>query len=105
MKELKFSHNWNNKLENDCFTTIRLSKTYNINDNVRVAYKGIINRECTIIGKWIVKINQLSEYTCRLDTGYSKEDTIRLILAMYKHIGITDNDNICVYLLKRRDMR
>jgi len=92
MEELTFSYNWNNKLECNSFTTLRLH-------NPTRYYKG---REFSIVlmnkkekqFKFIAEIDDvypcrfenLSEHACKLDTGYSKADTLKIINNMYKNI-------------------
>lgn len=96
MKQLSFSSNWNGKLYCDAFTSIRLSNYYDIDDIVFIN----LNNECIdtaqVIGKIETKIEKLTELVCRLDTGYSREQTIYIIKKMYQ--GITDWDNTKIYI-------
>lgn len=90
MKDLLFSYNWNNKLDNKAFTTIRLKQEK----------KYVIGQECKIIlepkgkeaeTKGIAKIvdikhfklSSLNNFMSYIDTGYSKEECEKIIRRMY----------------------
>lgn len=105
MKKFEFSTNWNKKLECDAFTTIRLSNNYIVGDLVEIYLNEKFIKNCLVIGKYRCKIGDLSELTCRLDTGYSKIETIEILKKMYGKMGITENDEINIYLLKRELIR
>lgn len=102
MKTLKFTYNWNNKLDCDCYTTIRLSNFYNINDLIFVEMKGRETEQCKIIGKIKTKIDKLTELVSLLDTGYSRMNTIGIIKKMYPGINDWDNTEIFIYTITRK---
>lgn len=97
MERLDFSNNWNNKLDCEVFSTIRLW-------NPRVHYEG---RECGVYlnagtqsrfkGRVRyelvseIKLHQLKPAAALLDTGYTLPETINLIRTMYRNI-ISDVD-------------
>lgn len=89
METIKFSYNWNKKLETDNFTTIRLENPhkYKLGEvyNIIQHEKGI-NRDRgqgKIIELCKIKLHQLKEINCRLDTGYGMDATKDIIYKMY----------------------
>lgn len=50
-------------------------------------------------GVYIVSIDQLTEYSCLLDTGYNREETIKILKRMYKNAD-WDTQKIDVVLLE-----
>lgn len=86
--KIKFSFNWNNKLENKAFTTIRLHnpnkyKTGNVYEiELNETPKGTARlQEIRVLNLW-----QLNDFICYLDTGYNKEQTLNMLQRMYKNI-------------------
>ena len=55
-----------------------------------------------IIALSLIKLNQLSDYICFLDTGYSKEETKEILLKMYPRIDFKIQ-YLTVILLKKID--
>ena len=93
METLIFSYNWNNKLNCDSFTTIRLhnQKKY----QPQATFKIQLKQKKEIMNIGIAKVQEvypcrahnLSEHACLLDTGYSKAETINIIKNMYKNMS------------------
>jgi hypothetical protein len=84
MKELKFSTNWNNKLECTAFTTLRrhYKSKYVIGESLLVSYPGV--KFVAIV--WDVKrlrVRDLNNYICFLDTGYNVCETKEILKKMY----------------------
>lgn len=96
MKTLNFSYNWNAKLFCDCFSTIRLSDFYQIDEEVIIQLQKNTLDTGKIVSKVETKLNKLTEYVCRIDTGYGLEETKGIIKAMFP--GITDWENQKIYL-------
>lgn len=83
--DIDFSQNWNNKLDCDAFTTIRISNDkYEVGAVFNVNLKRNRLFSAKILEKKRFKLNQLNEFMARLDTGYSAKETIELIRTMYK---------------------
>lgn len=90
MKEydyIKFSYNWNNKLNCKSYTTIR---PYNsIKYVLNFCYKIILNNEylhtAQIVDIKNFKLKDITNFIAYIDTGYSKEETINIIQKMYKN--------------------
>lgn len=107
-KTINFSYNWNNKLHCKAFTTIRLSnpKKYKIGDtySIQLTEKGkdaIQLGKATIVGLRDFNILDLSQFVSFIDTGYSVEETKRIIFTMYKNYNINwDTQRLQLILLK-----
>lgn len=88
--KVRFSFNWNNKLENKAFTTIRIhneskyiaGNDYDIELNNKPKGVALLKEKRTI------NISQLNDFICYLDTGYNRDETIAMLQRMYKHIDL-----------------
>jgi hypothetical protein len=100
---IRFSCNWNNKLTNKAFTTLRLhnpnkykpGQTYEIELNGKPQGRAVIKEIRTIY------ISQLNDFICFLDTGYNTTQMIGILNRMYANIDIrTQKFDFCllVYL-------
>lgn len=107
--EISFSYNWNNKLKNKVFTTIRIENNsrYQIGKTLTVRFDSKDPEKSLFFLAEIVDVKKsllkdLPTYTCWLDTGYSKEDTIDIIKKMYinKNINLS-TQYFYIILLKR----
>jgi hypothetical protein len=89
METIKFSFNWNKKLETDIFTTIRLENPNKYRQGeqylLRLEERGrLIDRGiCEIIEITTIKLFQLKPYAAYLDTGYNLDATKDIIYKMY----------------------
>lgn len=91
MDAINFSYNWNNKLTNKAFTTIRLHNPNKYKTGERYAircngqHKGIaILQEIRTL-----RLNQLNNFITYIDTGYSVPETIEILKTMYKNSRIS----------------
>lgn len=87
MTELRFTHNWNNKLHCKAFTSIRLSNRFKPGQEYKITLQKTKNDiEPMGIAKVIaVKefyLKDLNEFMAYLDTGYSVEETKKIIHRM-----------------------
>lgn len=91
METLKFSYNWNNKLNCESFTTLRLqNKKYFPGSRFQI----VLQQGQSELSLGIAEVEevyrvipmQLTNLTCRQDTGYSKEETLRMMANMYKNV-------------------
>lgn len=82
MDKLTFSTNWNKKLDCDSFTTIRANDNYKVGNIYMVFHKREL-KQVKIIDSRNFLLDILNEWVCRLDTGYSREETINIIKKMY----------------------
>jgi hypothetical protein len=93
MNPLTFHHNWNGKLSNSAFTTLRLwnPSKYDTGVIFDILLTDRSDKVQTMYGEAAVadvkklKINQINEFIARLDTGYSAEETINILKTMYKN--------------------
>jgi hypothetical protein len=88
---IEFSFNWNGKLDCKSFTSIRVH-----NDRKYVTgniYHVVLKRNkvteydyglAKLIDKKVFRMRDLNEWMARLDTGYGKEETLKIIRTMYK---------------------
>jgi len=90
MNKILFSYNWNNKLDNKAFTTLRLhnpkkyivGNVYDIELNEQPKGKAILDDKRTF------SIDKLIDFVCYLDTGYSTKEAINILKRMYKNIDL-----------------
>lgn len=87
---IRFSTNWNNKLNNKAFSTIRIHnpKKYIIGNAYNIELNGISKGIATLHEKRILSIDKLNNFICYLDTGYSKAQTIGILQKMYKNLNL-----------------
>lgn len=89
METIKFSHNWNKKLETETFSTIRLENPhkYRLGEVYRIVeeQKGrLIERgQGKLILIETIRIHHLKPVICWLDTGYSLDETRNILYRMY----------------------
>lgn len=101
MEQIKFSQNWNKKLDCDFFTTIRLQSSKYVKDNeFKIFLKNEIHCKAKIIDVWTCKIDMLKDFICYIDTGYNKEETMNMFKKMYSNVDFTKT-NLVVVLLKK----
>jgi len=98
-KSIKFSYNWNNKLNCNFFTTIRkvnplhkVGEIYDIYVNETSFFKA------KIIHMYSTHVSGLTECQCLHDTGYPKAET-RAMLAKMHHIDISAIDEFEINLI------
>lgn len=102
MEKLEFSTNWNNKLDCKCFTTIRIynqSKHFRGNQFEVFLQKKFRNK-VLVLGTILTTLEQLSDYVCYLDTGYSKVETLAIFKKMYPLVDYK-KQKICILLLQK----
>lgn len=101
---LNFTTNWNGKLFTDCFTTFR--PNYPIY-KLGARFDAVLSStqsfgEVEVIGKKLLKLNDVNEFIARLDTGYDAESFKKLVRTMYKNkFEDVDNLQFCLLLLKK----
>lgn len=99
---INFSHNWNGKLQNKCFTTIRLHnpRKYQIGKIYEVRLKETIIKECEIIAIKETVIANMGEIVCHLDTGYSRFETMKILHKMYPFLNEKPHTIFSIILFK-----
>lgn len=108
-QELKFGYNWNGKLNNNAFTTIRLKndKKYYKGARFTVVLTGKKD-EVKTVGDFVVidikefLITELNRFMSFLDTGYDVKETQKVIYTMYKNKNIDWKKQRFQYILLAR---
>lgn len=106
-KVVKFSSNWNNKLNCKVFTTFRLTDTgyyiagdkYDIlqTDKKRSLHFGTSE----LIDAYRCLLKDVPQALTLLDTGYPKDDFIKMVKTMYKNKNIDfDKKKFAFYFFK-----
>jgi len=93
---ISFSHNWNNKLSCDVFTTVRIENKgkYKPNQLYDIVLSSNSQKEPVSQGKARIMLIQpflldnVSEGIALIDTGLNKLKFIELVRTMYKNTGI-----------------
>jgi len=101
MTEIRFSYNWNNKLQCKAFTTVRLlsNKSYNVNDIVKIIYKDeSFNAKIIDIKEFYFA--DINNYIAFLDTGYCIEEHQLILRRMYKNVN-WNTQKLLLILLRR----
>ena len=99
---LTFSYNWNNKLDCNSFTTIRLEwpEMYQVGMVKDVQLKGEDKGKAQIMAIKPFYLSQLNEFIARLDTGYGVEECTNIIRRMYPKVNF-DTKRIYLILLSK----
>ena len=85
MKELKFSSNWNNKLGNDYFTTIRLfSSKWNKGDIALVTMDNKELFQAEVLDVKTIRAGDMDSFMCYQDAGMSPDKLKNMLKTMYK---------------------
>jgi hypothetical protein len=85
MEILSFSTNWNNKLECECFTTLRLRNDgkYKVGAEHAIELKGKPYGRAKVASVKHLKLHEINEWVARLDTGYSATECREILTKMY----------------------
>lgn len=92
LKTIKFTYNWNHKLNNKAFTTIRLTqnKKFEINEKVVIKLNDEIRTIAVIQAIKTFKLCQLSIFMAYLDTGYNLEESKKVFYKMYPKVNFEE---------------
>ena len=103
--QIKFSHNWNNKLSNNIFTTIR-----GYNQQKYIYYRDKTNESFHIILKnkkvgeaFLRKVSKevlgkIRPIILRLDKGYFNDEKI---LSIFQDFGVQQHDEVILLTLEK----
>lgn len=85
MRQLTFSYNWNNKLRNICFSTIRIWQPakYVLSEPYSVYLKDQWLGEAELVKAVPFQYGELTEGMALLDTGYTKAEVRVILQKMY----------------------
>jgi hypothetical protein len=104
METIRFSYNWNNKLTNAAFTTLRLHNPakYQRGGRFRIECKGQLRGIAELKDVRTFKISALNEFITFLDTGYNVSETVKLMQTMYKNIDWnTQKLDFCLFVYEK----
>ena len=103
MLQIRFSHNWNNKLENKVFTTIRrwdAGKADYYFENKGKTFTVLLNDKvfgtARLLDVVVDDINDVSEIQLILDTGLTRQEEI---MELFKKFGV--KDKVIILLFER----
>jgi hypothetical protein len=106
INKIKFSHNWNNKLSNDVFTTIRRYEPAKAR-----YYQGILGMDFDVIlndkkvgeailrGVTVTHLNKVPMHLLFLDTGFIEEDKAYQV---FKDFGLSLESEVLMLLFERK---
>ncbi len=102
---IRFSYNWNNKLENRAFTTLRRHNPgkYIVGQRYKIELKGKPQGIATLTEKRVLKLNELNEFICYLDTGYNQTETTDVIKRMYPGIDTAAPMDFCLLVYDKEN--
>jgi len=104
MPELKFSTNWNKKLDTKAFTTFRMHNPmhYQVGKCFTVTVQGKPYCNAKLISIKTMKLGEVDEFQARLDTGYPKHQFVGMIKKMYKSKALRFDTQLFDLLLFER---
>lgn len=104
MEQIKFSTNWNNKLDCLYYTTIRLGNfKYQLGRDYDIVLKEKHLHIAQIKQIRIRSLWEIDEHEFMLDTGYEKIESLNIIMGMYKNID-WNKQRVFYMTLKRIDI-
>lgn len=103
---LDYSTNWNNKLDSPIHTTIRLSGRFRVGDVIAEFLNNEFKGHVKVIDKKRILLDSLNDWVAGIDTGYTRDETIKLVKTMYKNKGVDfATTPVYLYLLKRTEVQ
>jgi len=104
VKNIRFSRNWNNKLNSSFFSTIRLAQPVNLRYYLdkeghvfNVLLKNKVLGTARLISVREVRLSEIPDELLILDTGLPPEKAIEIINGFYKNITEADTFNILIF--------
>jgi len=87
---ISFSNNWNNKLDNKAFTTIRLHNPNKYRQGLlyEIELKGETRGKAELREIRTLRATQFNNFICHLDTGYNKRETMEILKRMYSGLDL-----------------
>ena len=100
MNIISFSFNWNNKLDNTAFSSIRLEiPKYVVGKIFKVMLREEDKGLAAVRHITRFKLKNLNDPMALLDTGYGKEETIKLIKTIYKNKKIDFDKQLFLFIV------
>jgi hypothetical protein len=87
METIRFSYNWNNKLTNKAFTTLRLHnpRKYQHGGQYKIECGGQLRGVAVLREIRTFTLASLNDFITYLDTGYNVPETVKVLQTMYKN--------------------
>ena len=108
MDTIKFSYNWNNKLRNKAFTTIRLHNPnrYRKGEQYEIKLKTEPLGVAILHDVRCLTLSQLNDFICYLDTGYNLPETMQIFKRMYTGINWeTQKIDFCLLVYVKQEVK
>jgi len=104
MKNLKFVQNWNNKLDCNIYTTIRLrnDKKYKVGEHLNVTLQDKQHHVATVLDINHFKLAQMSPGMAMIDTGYLPNEAKRLFRRFYPKVNFEKKEFSMIFLMKNK---
>lgn len=100
MNKLIFSYNWNNKLDGKRYTTLRLhNPKYKTGEIFEIFLGKRFKHKARIVEVRCMHLSELTEMQASLDTGYSRQETLKIIRTMYKNKSLNVDKEVFVLVL------
>jgi hypothetical protein len=107
METIRFSYNWNNKLTNKAFTTIRLHNPnkYRRGGRYMIECNGQTRGMAVLQDIRTFTLASLNDFITYLDTGYNVPETVQLLKRMYKNKAVnweTQKIDFCLLVYEKQ---
>jgi hypothetical protein len=102
LEQISFSTNWNNKLNCQAFTTLRIrnDRKYTVGNH----YELYLQKKFLALGFCVAikhfTIDKLNDFIAYIDTGYDKQEVIEILRKMYPNINIYQKEFSLILLKK-----
>lgn len=104
LRVINFSQDWNGKLCNDYFTTVRLDSSFRVDEEVQINLSKKPFKVCKIVLKKPVYINAINDWFAYIDSGYDAAYMKSILLRMYgKKVRDWSQTPLTMYLLETTD--
>jgi hypothetical protein len=102
MFDLNFSFNWNNKLDCNAFTSIRLyqPEKHFVGNQVNILLKGHNKGSGVLKGVKPMNLRQINDYIAYLDTGYDAEECKNILRRMYSKVDFESKLIVLLLIVK-----
>jgi hypothetical protein len=102
MKTIKFSRNWNNKLDACYFTTIRLVHKFTAGETVEILLDKKTKCLAKVVEHKVIQFIDISDWMWMLDTGMNPDKAKAYIRSVYKeYVPDWNAQRMSVLLLER----
>ena len=104
MEHINFSQNWNNKLNCEAFTTLRMpNERYKTGQVFEITLNEESKSCATLVAITYINLEDITEYIARLDTGCSAEDCKKIIRDIYPNVDFTQQRLAYLLFVKSKD--